>query len=72
MNMKKKTRRIKDLKPGEVFYDSLGHELKVEKIDLLQWRNIPGTAPTAKVWFITLGGSKMYSNFKADREVELK
>lgn len=65
--MKKKTMR--ELKPGEIFLDSFGLELKVVSVKIIDDR---GLSPTVKVSFITQRGLGMFQHFPADRMVSIK
>lgn len=64
-------KKIKELKPGDVFITSLGDKLKVEKIVPLKWNGISGTKPKVKVYFITERNNRMYMNYSADLDVEI-
>ena len=64
--------KIKDLKPGDVFFDSLGCRLKVEKVEALPWLGIPRTSPKSRVTLVTEGGNRMTQNFRSDREIEVQ
>jgi hypothetical protein len=64
-------KKIKDLKPGEVFLDSFGLPLKVEKTTPVRWQGIPNTEPKIKVFFITDRGNRMFMNFRANKEVKI-
>ena len=58
---------IKDLKSGDIFLDSFGLPLKVEKIITLETIVVPYT----KVYFITGNGNRMFMNFRSEREVKI-
>lgn len=63
-------KQIKNLKPGDVFLDSFGCKLLVEKIEvLLPWLGIKRTSPKSRVTFVTENGYRMFQNFRSDREV---
>lgn len=64
-------KKIKDLLPGEIFYDSLGYPLKVEKVEPIPWLEIPMTKPKVRVYFITESGHRMYQSYNAEREVDI-
>lgn len=65
MTLKK---QIKDLKPGETFYDSLNMPNEVQKVIMLDGY----LKPTCRVHLKTKAGSLIFQNFKAEREVEVE
>ncbi len=64
-------KRVRDLLVGDIFVDSLGYMLKVEKVKLFPWLGIQGTQPKARVHVLTENGNRMHLNFNADRKVTL-
>ena len=63
-------KRIKELIPGDVFIDSFGAHIKVEKIVDLPWLGIPRTSRKIQIFFES-GGHKMFMNYRANRDVEV-
>ena len=64
-------KKIIELKPGDIFLDSFGIPLKVEKLVPLPWNGIPRTQPKIKVFFIS-GNKRMFMRFPKNQIVELK
>jgi hypothetical protein len=61
---------VKDLKVGEVFFDSFGLELTVLSIKELS----PSCTltPKVRIVFKTQAGNEMFQSFRSDRKVEVK
>ena len=58
-------KQMSELQPGEIFLDSFGLPLKVEKVDPLSG----GVNQRVRVHFETTSGNRMFQIFKADRQV---
>lgn len=57
---------IRDLKQGDIWKDSFGYPLEVEKTEQLS-----GITEMTRVYFVTQDGKRMYQSFKSDRQVEV-
>jgi hypothetical protein len=66
-----KIKMIKDLKPGDIFKDSIGATLTVERTEAVAWAGIPGTSPKIRLYMITENKNRMHMLYNADRAVEI-
>jgi len=65
-------KQICQLSPGDVFLDTLGARLEVEKIKPLRWDGNPYVEQKIRVYFKTQTGRRMFMSYRASREVEIR